>query len=252
MLQEHENELESQNKDLYPIVDTNYNSQKISKYIDTDPYSYISELIIQISKNITNGRGLSQAGVNSLFLFLLTGGLLYEHTIFPQTTIGFFKLYIVPLLFLLYFFIDILKNIPRINTIFMITFRRNDFVYSNIISDSINLYVLDYYLRNLPFNSEQVINIVKNLIRNKQFSPSSQTSLMHNRSLYGIKSINYIKNLLLDFNFTSSSVCIFLYHMQNSLDYEYLDKIIDKYGCFPSVLFCVGHFHKYKKDDSNP
>lgn len=75
---------------------------------------------------------------------------------------------------------------------------------------------------------------------------------MHNRSLYGIKSINYIKNLLLDFNFTSSSVCIFLYHMQNSLDYEYLDKIIDKYGCFPSVLFCVGHFHRYKKDDPNP
>jgi len=38
----------------------------------TDPISYFVDLIIQISKNITKGRGLSRRGVNALFLFCLT------------------------------------------------------------------------------------------------------------------------------------------------------------------------------------
>ena len=33
---------------------------------------------------------------------------------------------------------------------------------------------------------------------------------MNNTSLYEVESINYVKDLLLKFNFTSQAVCIFL------------------------------------------
>jgi len=43
----------------------------------TDPISFLVDLIIKISKNLTKGRGLSRRGVNALFLFFLTALLLY-------------------------------------------------------------------------------------------------------------------------------------------------------------------------------
>jgi hypothetical protein len=84
-----------------------------------------------------------------------------------------------------------------------------------------------------------------------QFSPICQINLMCNTSLYEVESINYIKDLLLKFNFTSQAVCIFLCEMKTRLDYNYLDKLIEKYRDFPTVLFLAGALYKYKIDEPN-
>ncbi|OEU42164.1 hypothetical protein BGV40_11025 [Methanosarcina sp. Ant1] len=219
--------------------------------IDIDPISYMSDFIIQISKNITKGRGLSQRGVNALFLFILTGSLLYQHTQFPKNITDFFGLYIVPFFFVLYFVVDFSKNIPTINNFFVKLFKRSDFAYYNIMNDSISLNNLEYYLKILPFSSEQIMNLIRHLLESNQLSPKVQTSLMHNNALYEIESSNYMKNVLLDYNFKPKEVCMFLKKMAKRLDPDYLDKIIEKYGAFPSVQFCIGHFHQYKKADSD-
>lgn len=243
---------ENKNKLKQEKDDINLNYQSVGKYIDTDPYSYISDLIIQFSKNITNGRGLSQAGVNSLSLFILTAGLLYNYTVLPTNIVGLFKLYIVPLLFFLYFLVDLSKNIPYINNFYMRIFKRSNFAYYAIINNSVSLEDLEEYLRYKAFNSQQLEIIVEHLIKEDQFSPTCQANLMCNKALYEIKSAYYMKDLLLRFDFTSHAVCIFLEYMEERLDNTYLDKLIEKYVKFPSVLFSVGKFHKYKIDDSNP
>jgi len=91
-----ENRLKQEDEDI------KYNSLNDSKFIDTDPYSYFSDLIIQISKNITHGRGLSKRGINALSLFSLTSGLLYAHTEFPQTSIDILII-LGPIIFFLVF-----------------------------------------------------------------------------------------------------------------------------------------------------
>ena len=75
--------------------------------------SYLVELIVQISKYVTKGRGLSKNGVNALLLFLLTAGLLFKYTQMPTTLIDKLKLYSVPLIFLSYFFVDLANNIDK-------------------------------------------------------------------------------------------------------------------------------------------
>lgn len=241
-----ENKLKQEDEDI------KYNSLNDSKFIDTDPLSYVSDLIIQISKNITHGRGLSKRGVNALSLFFLTGGLLYAHTVLPQTLVDFLKLYFFTLLFLLYFIIDVLKNITWINEGFMRIFGGRGFAYDAIIKDSFNLYELESCLEYTAFNADQLIDIVEHLIKKNQFSPRAQAKLMRNRALNEVKSINYIKNLLLEFEFTTKAVCIFLQRMETRLDYKYLDKLIEKYGESPSVQFTLGKYHKYVIKNTNP
>jgi len=243
--------LGNENKLKQDDEDIKYNSLNDSKLIDTDPYSYFSDLIIQISKNITHGRGLSKRGVNALLLFFLTFGLLLSHTSFPQTLIGFFKVYWIPLFFLLYFITDFLRNVSWINEGFMRIFGGRRFSYEAIINDSVNLYELETCLEYTSFSADQLIDIVKHLVNKNQFSPKSQAKLMLNTALYEVKSINYIKDLLLEFEFTSKAVCIFLKKMEMRLDHKYLDKLIEKYCESPSVLFSVGKYHKYKINDQN-
>ncbi len=243
--------LGNENKLKQDDEDIKYNSLNDSKFIDTDPYSYFSDLIIQISKNIAQGRGLSKRGVDALSLFILTSGLLYTHTSFPQTLIDFLKLYWIPLFFLLYFITDVLRNFSWINEGFMRIFGGRRFSYEAIINDSVNLYELETCLEYTSFSADQLIDIVKHLVKNNQFSPKSQAKLMLNTSLYEVKSINYIKDLLLEFEFTSKAVCIFLKKMEMRLDHKYLDKLIEKYCESPSVLFSVGKYHKYKINDQN-
>ena len=72
-----------------------------------------------------------------------------------------------------------------------------------------------------------------------------------NTALYEVKSINYVKDLLLEFEFTTKAVCIFLKKMEMRLDHKYLDNLIEKYCESPSVLFSVGKYHKYKINDPN-
>lgn len=252
MPQEEKNKLKPGNEDFDSMnIDAKCGIQNIGRYIDTDPYSYVSDLIINLSKSITKGQGLSQRGVNSLFLFVLTSGLLYSYTQFPQNLTGFFDIYKVPLIFLFYVFMDLLKNIPRINNFFMITFNKSDFIYCSILSGSIRIYDLEYYLKKLPFNSEQLMNITNYLIENDHFSSRFQSSLMRNDALYIILSNNYVKKLILDHDFTSQSVCIYLRQTRDRLSDEYLDELIKKYGNFSSVLFCIGFYNFYKSDGLN-
>jgi hypothetical protein len=217
-----------------------------SKYIDTDPYSYISDLIIQVSKNITKGRGLSKRGVDALFLFILTSGLLYSYTQFPKNITEFFKIYIVSLIFLFYSFVDILKNVPFINNLYVSIFKKSDYICDTIINLSISLDELENYLASTVFTPQQFIDIIDYLIRMNQFSPRCQANLMNNKAFYGTESINYVKDLLLRFDFTSQAVCIFLSKMETRLDYNYLDKLTEKYHNFPTVLFLAGALHRIK------
>ena len=64
MTQESENKLNTQDKDPSSTVNKPARQNIESKYIDTDPISYITDLIIQVSKNATKGHGLSKKGVN--------------------------------------------------------------------------------------------------------------------------------------------------------------------------------------------
>lgn len=237
-----ENQSSTANKRTYQNID--------SKYIDTDPISYITDLIIQVTKNATKGHGFSKRGVNALFLFLLTGGLLFKYTEFPQNLTGFFKIYAVPLVFLFYSIMDILRYIPFINNLYIIVFRQSDFICDTIINNSISLDELENYLASKSFTPQQFTDIIEHLIRENQFSPKCQVNLMNNYSLYEVESINYIKDLLLKFNFTSQAVCIFLCEMKTRLDYNYLDKLTEKYCDFPTVLFLAGALHKYKTNES--
>lgn len=81
----------------------------------SDSISYLVELIIQISKYITRGRGLSKNGVNALLLFFLTFGLLISYVAWPITIKEGLKLFIVPLIFLWFVVVDLAKNIDKIN-----------------------------------------------------------------------------------------------------------------------------------------
>jgi len=54
----------------------------------------------------------------------------------------------------------------------------------------------------------------------------------------------------ININWTPSAVCIFVSKMRKNLPNEYLDKLIDKYGKYPSVLIAIGHFCQYKKGDA--
>ncbi|AKB50904.1 hypothetical protein MSBRW_1651 [Methanosarcina barkeri str. Wiesmoor] len=260
MTQESGNKLNIQDEELsytvnqhssQNIVDKRSSQNVDNKYIDTDPISYITDLIIQISKNITKGHGLSKKGVNSLFLFLLTGSLLYQYTQFPQTLIQFFKIYAVPLIFLFYSFIDILKNVPFVNTLYVAIFKESDFICTAITNNAVSLDDLERYLLSMFFTPQQFIDIIEYLIKNNQFSPKCQVNLVKNVSLYEIESINYIKDLMLNFNFTSQAICIFLSKMQTRLDFNYLDKLTEKYREFPTVLFLAGSLHLYKINEPN-
>src|SRR5690606_12303444 len=142
-------------------------------------------------------------------------------------------------------------NFSWINEGFMRIFGGKRFSYEAIINDSVSLYELETCLEYTAFSADQLIDIVKHLVKKNQFSPKSQAKLMLNTALYEVKSINYIKDLLLEFEFTTKAVCIFLKKMEMRLDHKYLDKLIEKYCESPSVLFSVGKYHKYKINDQN-
>ncbi len=123
------------------------------KSLDEDPIAYFVDLIINFSKTITKGRGVSRNGVKALLLFLLTAGLLYAHTEMPANIWDGIKLYIIPFIFLLYFIVDVLKNIDKVNRFFKKLQQRTDFIYESIIEGTISHEDLELYLMTLPFSS---------------------------------------------------------------------------------------------------
>lgn len=236
--------------------------------------TYLVELITQISKYLTKGRGLSKNGVNSLLLFLLTAGLLYQHTNMPTTLTDKLKLYFVPLIFFSYSAIDLAKNIEKINNFFRRLGQRTDFTYENIMQGNINYEDLKYDLSNLNFTYRQTIDVIKKLTDSEQFTPKLQNYLLRNDAIYRIDTIPLIRdsfinpisistdqeqgksdsreaidNTPINIKWAQSAVCIFLSKMNGNLSKEYLDKLIDKYKECPSVLIAIGYFHRYKNGD---
>lgn len=201
------------------------------------PVSYLVDLIIQISKTITKGRGLSKNGVNALLLFLLTAGLLFTHTEMPITYSGILKLYSVPLIFLIYFIVDLGKNIEKVNRFFKRLQQRTEFTYDNIMNGT--------------FSFEQIKNIIEKLVNDGQFTPNVQNNLLRNEEIYRIDTLPYIKESLVNIDWAPSAVCIFLSKMSKNLPKEYLDKLIKKYDGHPSVLVALGYFHHYKQEESS-
>lgn len=217
----------------------------------TDPITYLVELIIQISKNVTKGRGLSRRGVNALFLFLLTGILLYFNTDMPTKFVDILKLYYIPLFFLIYFIYDLTKNIQKIDRFWRRLFQKTEFAYNNIIEGDITHGDLEFYLLTIPFSSEQIETILTRLIENKQLSPKAQTNLFKNNKIYRVDTLPFLKYSLINFHWVPSAVCSFLKNTRENLQQEFLDELIEKYGQNPSVSFAFGQFHSYTKDNSN-
>ncbi len=236
--------------------------------------SYLVELIIQISKYFTKGRGLSKNGVNALLLFLLTAGLLFTHTQFPSTWMDRLKLYSVPLVFLSFFIVDLAKNIDIINRFFRKLGQRTDFIYQNIMEGNINYEDLEYNLSDLNFSYKQITEIMKKLVDSELFTRNAQNSLLLNSAIYRMDTLPLIKDSFINpitidtiltedysnnpdaigtnsinINWTPSAVCIFLSKMRNNLPKKYLDKLMDRYGKYPSVLIAIGHFYKYEKGE---
>ena len=217
------------------------------KIIDIDPVSYISDLLIQFSKYITKGQGLSKKGVNSLLLTVLTSGLLYVNTTFPKTTGEFLKLYIIPVLFLFFFIIDFLKSINPVNRFFKRIFQRTEFIYYEILSGRVSLNDLGFNINIISFEKNKLEGIIDYLTKNDQFTPKIQISLLSNTSIYRLDTLPMIKERMLRMNWESSAVCTFLKNTALNLSEGYLDKLIEKYNEKPSIKFAVGHFHGYDK-----
>ncbi|VVB89604.1 Uncharacterised protein [uncultured archaeon] len=238
--------------------------------------AYLVELIIQFSKYITKGRGLSKNGVNALLLFLLTAGLLYTNTEMPKTLMDGLKLYWVSLIFLCYSLVDLANNREEINRFFRRLGRRIEYTYEKIMDGSINYEDLEYELSDLSFSYNQIKDIIKKLIDSGQFTPNIQSSLLLNNSIYRIDIMQLIQDsfikpviinpvqeqeqfeqgkkaiietLPINIKWTSSAVCIFLSKRRKNLSKEYLDELIDKYGEYPSVLIAIGHFCRYKRGE---
>lgn len=226
----------------------------------SDSISYLVELIIQISKYITNGRGLSKNGVNGLLLFFLTFGLLFAYVPFPITLKEGLKIYIVPLVFLLYVVVDLAKNIEKINNFFQRLGRKTDTIYDSILKGTIEHKDMNSYLQYLPFSFEQIKEIMKKLIESRQFTQYAQKHLLHNNSLYRVDTFPFVKESIIEpidiknssnnFEWAPSAVCLFLSKSLKSLSNEYLEKTIEKYGKYPSVLIALGYFQHYRKEDN--
>lgn len=208
--------------------------------------SYLLDLIIQISKTLTKGRGLSKNGVNAFLLFLLTAGLIYTNTEMPTTYSARFKLYFVPLIFLIYFIVDLGKNIEKVNRFFKRLQQRTEFTYDNIMKGAISHEDLEFYLWTLPFSFDQIKNIIEKLVNSGQFTPYVQNNLLRNKEIYRVDILPFIKDSLINIDWAPSAVCVFLSEMSGNLPTEYLDKLIEKYGKHPSVLVAMGYFHRYK------
>jgi len=227
----------------------------------SDSISYLVELIIQISKYITNGRGLSKNGVNALLLFFLTFGLIIAYVPFPITLKEGLKIFIVPLVFLLYVVVDLAKNIEKINNFFRRLGRKTDTIYDSILKGTIEHKDMNSYLHYLPFSFEQIKEIITKLIESRQFTQYAQKHLLYNNSLYRVDTLPYIKESIIEpidiknssnnFEWAPSAVCLFLRKTWNNLSIEYLEKIIEKYGKYPSVLIALGYFQHYRKEDNN-
>lgn len=226
------------------------------KPIDENPIAYLVDLIISFSKTISKGRGgLSKNGVKALLLFLLTAGLLYAHTELPSKPWDIVKLYSVPFIFLLYFFVDLGKNIGWVNRFFKKLQQRTDFIYENIMEDTISHEDLELYLMTLSFSYEQIKTIIQKLVDSAQFTPNIQKSLLQNKIIYRVDTFPLIKDSLINsgvlnnIDWAPPAVCIFLSNENENLPKEYLDKLINKYREHPSVLFAIGYFNQYKKDE---
>ena len=234
---------------------------KPKESINEDPVSYLIDLIIRLSKILTKGRGLTRNGVKALFLFFLTGSLVYQHTILPTTAWDIVKLYWIPFIFLIYFFMDLGKNIDRINNFFKKLSQKTDFIYESIMDGSISHDDLELYLMTLPFSYDQIINIIKKLVSDEQFTSSSQNSLLQNNAIYRVDTYSSIKEsftnpLIIDgsevnVEWTSSAVCVFLKKTSEKLPKKYLKNLIKMYKEYPSVLVAIGFFHQYRLDKTD-
>lgn len=234
---------------------------KPKKSIDEDPIAYLIDLVISFSKILTKGRGLSRNGVKALLLFLLTAGLLYQNTILPTNTWEIVKLYWIPLIFLMYFFVDLGRNIDRVNNFFKKLSQKTDFIYDNIMEGSISHDELEFYLRTLPFSYEQITEIIIKLINEGQFTAGAQNSLLQNDVIYRIDTLPLIKESFINpisikdstvnIEWMSSATCVFLTNMSGNLTTEYLDKLIERYKEYPSVLVAIGFHYYYRKSDTD-
>ena len=234
---------------------------KPKESINEDPVSYLIDLIIRLSKILTKGRGLTRNGVKALFLFFLTGSLVYQHTILPTTAWDIVKLYWIPFIFLIYFFMDLGKNIDKINDFFKKLSQKTDFIYESIMDGSISHDDLELYLMTLPFSYDQIINIIEKLVSDEQFTSSSQNSLLQNNAIYRVDTYSSIKEsftnpLIIDgsevnVEWTSSAVCVFLKKTSEKLSKEYLNNLIKIYKEYPSVLVAIGLFHQYRLDKTD-
>ena len=234
---------------------------KPKKSINEDPLAYLIDLVISFSKILTKGRGLSRNGVKAFLLFLLTASLLYQHTKLPTNTWEFINLYWVPLIFLTYFFVDVGRKIGWIINFFKKLSQKTDFVYENIMNGSISHDELEFYLMTLPFNYEQITAIIKKLNDDHQFTHGAQNSILQNNAIYRIDTLPiikdsfinpiYIKDSTVNIEWVSSAICIFLVNMSGNLTTEYLDKLIEKYKEYPSVLVTIGFYHNHRKNSTD-
>lgn len=223
------------------------NPDELSSTTDLDPVSYISILIIQFSRFLT-GECLSQRGVNSLLLFLLTGTLLFSNTDLPDNNASILKIYWFPLLFLISFLIEAMRLNTWVNNKFRRIFQKTDYAYNKIISGDISQDDLDFFMYNFSFNKKHLSSIVSNLMENDLFSTSIQNWILQNKSNYKIELIKYLKKQLLNHDWSSVAVCSLVKRTEGRLTQSYADKLLIKYEKYPSVCFAVGY---YQNNTSN-
>jgi hypothetical protein len=96
---------------------------------------------------------------------------------------------------------------------------------------------------------EKVIEAIEDLIQNGSFKkPVIQKALLEKYWTYPIILVNYVDNLLLNFDFSLRSL---KRHFRYQLNKENLDKLVEKYGGKNEFLFILGRYQRYKFEEDS-
>lgn len=210
---------------------------------------YLIDFIMKSFSIIFKGKEISRKGANALALFILTITILYPNTTFPNNIGDFIKIYGVSSIFLIYFLVDVLQNVDKINRILRKFQQKTDLAYEDIMNNTVTGDEVENLLNSISFNCNQLENIIHHLRANNQFTRLAQYNLLLKSNDFTIDTDNYIQQLLVEDEvngenekWDSLAICTYIRIKKLKLSESFSKKIYEKYKDEPSIVFCMGRF----------
>ena len=215
----------------------------------SDIAGYFINLIMNLFSIIFKGKEISRKGAHAFALSILTASTLIPNTTFPTNVMGFIKMYIIPLVFLSYFIIDVLQNFDWFDRFLKKIQGKNDLACEDIKSDIVTSNDVENLLYSISFTCEQLKEIVLYLRKNNQFTRTAQYYLLTKSKKFSIKTDNYIKQSLKIDAWDSLAVCIYLKRKRFNLSDDFIKELYVKYKYEPTVVFNIGQYHHFLVTD---